>query len=264
MGKSRLVKTTGKGIVTGSALLSIIALVCAIAAGASKQIQLKEQEHSTPLIRSVKGPDLFRAYCASCHGQDAKGAGPAASALKAKVPDLTGLARSNSGVFPMLRVRQMIRGEEGVTAAHGSREMPIWGPIFHQIEEDQDFGNVRLENLVKYLESIQSVPSTESGVHLYTQYCVACHGSDLKGTGPIPEPYRTPPDLTTLARRHGGKFPDNYVSEVLRNGAILPAHGPAEMPVWGNEFRATNQLNTAQVTARIRALGDYIRSLQAR
>jgi folate-dependent phosphoribosylglycinamide formyltransferase PurN len=44
-------------------------------------------------------------------------------------------------------------------ASHGSREMPVWGPIFHQVEEDVDRGNVRVENLVTYLESIQTVHS---------------------------------------------------------------------------------------------------------
>ena len=114
--------------------------------------QAKEQlEHS---IYSVKGPDLFRAHCAACHGSNAKGSGPMASALKAKAPDLTVLAMNNGGQFPSARVRKTITGED-VLASHGSREMPIWGPIFHQIESDQDFGNVRLQNLVKYLESIQ-------------------------------------------------------------------------------------------------------------
>ena len=233
-------------------------------AGASKQTQPTADEF-TPLINSVKGPDLFRAYCASCHGLDAKGTGPAARALKSEVPDLTVLTRNNRGQFPTLRVRQMIMGDQ-VVAAHGSREMPIWGPIFHQIEEDQDFGNVRLTNLVKYLESIQSVTaaSPPSGAELYNQYCVACHGSDLKGNGSFPAPYRVPPDLTTLARRHAGRFPDAYVSKVLRNGMVLPAHGPAEMPVWGEEFKATGRLDAAQVTARIRALTEHIRSLQAK
>ena len=59
-------------------------------------------------------------------------------------------------MFPSARVRKMISGDE-VLASHGSREMPIWGPIFHQVEEDRDFGAVRLENLAKYLESIQSL-----------------------------------------------------------------------------------------------------------
>jgi hypothetical protein len=75
--------------------------------------------------------------------------------LKAKVPDLTLLAKRNGGQFPEPRVRKVILGDD-VVASHGSREMPIWGPIFHQIEEDVDRGNVRVENLVKYLESIQS------------------------------------------------------------------------------------------------------------
>jgi mono/diheme cytochrome c family protein len=108
------------------------------------------------LIRSVQGPDLFRAYCASCHGADAKGNGPAASALKTKVPDLTMLTKNNRGQFPSARVRKAIMGDD-VVAAHGSREMPVWGPIFHQIERDVDRGYVRLDNLVKYLKSIQSV-----------------------------------------------------------------------------------------------------------
>jgi mono/diheme cytochrome c family protein len=140
--------------------------------------------------------------------------------------------------------------------------MPIWGPIFHQVEADVDWGNVRVENLVKYLESIQ--PSSSSGAELYKQYCAACHGNDLKGTGPAPEPYRAPPNLTTLARRHGGQFPNAYVMDVLRNGVVLPAHGPAQMPVWGTDVRMTGGSNGNQVAARITNLANYIRSLQTK
>jgi hypothetical protein len=112
------------------------------------------QEHLQRLIYSVKGSDLFGAHCAACHGGDAKGNGPLASALKVKVPDLTVLAKNNGGVFPAVGVRRMIAGDK-ISTPHGSREMPTWGPLFHQIEWDQDLGNVRLDNLVKYLESIQ-------------------------------------------------------------------------------------------------------------
>jgi mono/diheme cytochrome c family protein len=108
-----------------------------------------------PLIRSVKGPDLFRAYCAPCHGVSGEGNGPAAASLKTKPPNLTILAKNNGGKFPEARVRKVIMGDD-VIASHGSREMPIWGPIFHQIEEDVDRGNIRLDNLLKYLESIQT------------------------------------------------------------------------------------------------------------
>ena len=39
--------------------------------------------------------------------------------------------------------------------AHGDREMRIWGPIFHEVESDQDWGEVRLDAITKYMESIQ-------------------------------------------------------------------------------------------------------------
>jgi mono/diheme cytochrome c family protein len=108
----------------------------------------------TNLIYSVKGPDLFRAHCAACHGVGGRGDGPVARALKVKPPDLTTTAQRNGGRFPAERIRKLISGDEE-SNAHGSREMPIWGPIFHQVEWDRDWGRVRLENLVKYLQSIQ-------------------------------------------------------------------------------------------------------------
>ncbi len=106
------------------------------------------------LIYSLKGPELYRAHCAPCHGSEGKGNGPVAPALKTRPSDLTVLAKKNNGKFPADYARKFISGDE-VIAAHGSREMPVWGPIFHQIEEDQDFGDVRIQNLVKYLETIQ-------------------------------------------------------------------------------------------------------------
>ncbi len=142
-----------------AALLFFAAASCLVVftmgtqAPAQSKSAASEQE-LPPLIRSVKGSDLFRAYCASCHGLDGKGSGPAAASLRLKVADLTVLAKNNGGRFPDARVRKVIMGDD-VIASHGSREMPVWGPIFHQIEEDVDRGNVRLDNLVKYIESIQ-------------------------------------------------------------------------------------------------------------
>lgn len=131
--------------------ISGVALVAGPQARGSRQETKEQLQH---LIYSVKGPDLFRAHCAACHGLDAKGNGPMAATLKTQPANLTVLAKNNGGKFPSARVSRKIMGDD-VVLSHGSREMPIWGPIFHQIEEDQDFGNVRLENLLKYLESIQ-------------------------------------------------------------------------------------------------------------
>ena len=102
-----------------------------------------------------EGASIFREYCASCHGADARGHGPASVALRNGAPDLTLIARRNHGTFPAQRVRRIIDGAENSPIAHGSREMPIWGPIFHEVESDQDLGEVRLETITKYLESLQ-------------------------------------------------------------------------------------------------------------
>ncbi len=161
--------------------------VALAATGKQPQTAPDAEQQFTRLIRPIEGPELFRAYCAPCHGLDAKGAGPGASALKAKVPDLTLLAANNRGQFPAMQVRQMISGDK-IVAAHGAREMPLWGSIFHQVESDMDWGNVRLENLVKYLGSIQTTASSNplSGAELYSQHCAVCHGNDLKGSAPAP------------------------------------------------------------------------------
>jgi len=118
-----------------------------------------------------------------------------------------------------------------------------------------------------FLLQAQDVPSkkgsnTPSGAELYAQPCAVCHGNDLQGAGPFPPPYRKPPDLSRLARRHGGKFPEAYVSKVLRNGVTLPAHGPAEMPVWGSDFAAKERIDEAQVAERIRRLISYLKAAQ--
>lgn len=112
--------------------------------------------HLPPVIRPVDGTGIFRNYCATCHGLDGRGDGPVSKALKGEVPDLTRLSQRNDGAYPAMHVRNTIMfGTDDLLPAHGSKEMPIWGPIFHEIEFDRDLGHVRLENITKYLESIQ-------------------------------------------------------------------------------------------------------------
>jgi mono/diheme cytochrome c family protein len=109
------------------------------------------------VIRSMAGRDLFQFYCASCHGADGKGGGRAASALKVTPPDLTTLAQRNHGTFPTDRLEAFIKGEGRLsTPAHGSSEMPVWGPIFKGLDSRDAVNAARIENLVKYIESIQA------------------------------------------------------------------------------------------------------------
>lgn len=135
-------------------LFGLLGMAFAVAPRQEGKTPLQPDRKNEPLIASIKGPDLFRAYCASCHGDDGKGNGVVAGALNTKPADLTTIAQRHGGVFPLSLVRKIIAGDD-VIVAHGSREMPVWGPIFHRVERDQDLGNVRLENLIKYLESIQ-------------------------------------------------------------------------------------------------------------
>jgi len=102
-----------------------------------------------------------------------------------------------------------------------------------------------------------------SGQQMYKQFCAACHGADARGHGPLAVVLKTPPsDLTTLAKRHQGKFPYEYVSSVLEFGPGFPAHGSSEMPTWGPIFRYYDQRNERVVKQRIKNLSDYLASLQ--
>lgn len=108
------------------------------------------------VIRSLVGRDLFDFYCASCHGKDGKGNGPVASALKVPPPDLTLLARRNGGTFPAERVKAFVTNDgDGLASAHGTSDMPVWGPVFRALESSDAHVRVRIANIVAYIQSIQ-------------------------------------------------------------------------------------------------------------
>lgn len=79
-----------------------------------------------------------------------------AQSLKVHPPDLTRIAARNGGKFPLARIERIISGEDQLPAAHGTREMPLWGPIFSEIAWDQDLGRVRVDNVARYLLEIQT------------------------------------------------------------------------------------------------------------
>jgi mono/diheme cytochrome c family protein len=134
-------------------LVTLFAFVCPTSA-----LSTQDTERKAPdlVIRSLAGRDLFEFYCASCHGRDGKGRGHVASALKTPPPDLTVLTQRNGGKFPAARVDDAIRGKNPKSTAHGSSEMPVWGPIFKGLDNRNDVNEERINNLVKYIESIQA------------------------------------------------------------------------------------------------------------
>jgi mono/diheme cytochrome c family protein len=130
-------------------------LVATLLSSAQTQ-QSQQPPEATRLIQSIQGPALYAAYCIVCHGKDGKGGGPMAKNLKVVPPDLTRIASRSRGKFPLARVQRIILGEEQVQGGHGTREMPLWGPIFSQVAWDQDLGRVRADNLARYIESMQT------------------------------------------------------------------------------------------------------------
>ena len=104
-----------------------------------------------------------------------------------------------------------------------------------------------------------------TGQQMYAFYCAACHGAGANGRGPTAALLTTPPpDLTTLSKRHLGKFPREYVTSILEFGPGVSAHGSSDMPTWGPIFRYYDKQNERVVQERIKRLCDYLASLQVR
>lgn len=126
-------------------MLPIVALFC----GALMHAQ---ETPSNPSPAS--GKEMFTAYCAPCHGIRGKGDGPAASAFRTPPSDLTRLAQKNKGKFPGAEVAHELK--DAYEAPHGSREMPVWGPVLSEISpKSEAIGALRIANIVKYIETLQ-------------------------------------------------------------------------------------------------------------
>ncbi len=111
---------------------------------------------AAPLQQTIPGGELFRSYCASCHGTAARGDGPLASAMSRKPADLTEIAKRNGGLFPSELVFRTIDGKRPVRG-HGGADMPVWGDAFARSRDGGDPATVKrmIDSLVDYLESIQ-------------------------------------------------------------------------------------------------------------
>ncbi len=104
----------------------------------------------------ASGPEMYLAYCASCHGPKGLGDGPVAPHLKMAVPDLTKLSAHNKGAFPKDHVAKVIRGEIS-TQTHGLKDMPVWGPFFLSLNNSQEpVVRIRVANLTAHIESLQA------------------------------------------------------------------------------------------------------------
>jgi mono/diheme cytochrome c family protein len=134
-----------------SAVIPLMIAGCGVIAWA----QQRPEGDKTMSESAMSGQELYKIYCAACHGADGKGNGPVAPELRARVPDLTLLSKRDGGKFPLLRVEQAIDGEEGIPAVHGTREMPVYYELFEGIRRDTAFVAQRIGLLTGYIQSLQ-------------------------------------------------------------------------------------------------------------
>jgi len=88
--------------------------------------------------------------------KDAKGSGPAASAMKTPPADLTALTKNSGGKYPASHMAGVLRGQP-TAASHGSQDMPISGPLFSSISQEHESQvQQRTTNLTTGIETMQS------------------------------------------------------------------------------------------------------------
>jgi len=135
-----------------------LAALAAIAFSLSLPLVAQEPRPEAVVAQSVRnGADIFRMYCASCHGASARGDGPLADAMRRRPPNLTELRKRNNNAFSSELVYRIIDGREKVRG-HGGPDMPVWGDAFSRSLEGtgEDAIRARIQALVDYLESIQA------------------------------------------------------------------------------------------------------------
>jgi mono/diheme cytochrome c family protein len=129
-----------------------IALVTLAVSAGSAFAQAKIEQAPIKNVSAADAKGMFDSYCAVCHGKEGIGNGPAAKSL-AKVPaDLTKISARNKGAFPDVKVRRYIEGLDEV-AAHGSRDMPMWGTLFNSL--NRDTAQLRVAALSDYIKGMQ-------------------------------------------------------------------------------------------------------------
>jgi len=147
-----------RGYLVGLWILAVV-LFTEVASRSQQQAQpnVTVKKVAAQPTTTVQGNLLYKDHCAACHGMTGKGDGPAAAALKTPPADLTVLAKNNKGKFPDLKIVHILESGSDLKA-HGSKDMPIWGPIFLSMGPagaGGQIGHLREANLTAYLKSIQ-------------------------------------------------------------------------------------------------------------
>src|SRR5262245_20823545 len=131
--------------------------------------------------------------------------------MRVKPADLTTLAERNGGAFPRERVYAYITGIGRPVAAHGTSDMPVWGPAFRALDASDTRADVRVSAIVDHLASLQA---SENGAALFRANCASCHGDSGRGGVGRVNSRTPPPDLTKFEMRNGGVFPSERLARI--------------------------------------------------
>jgi universal stress protein A len=139
------------GLVASLAVVALLLLPGLVTSAAAQEYR-----------QSTTGAEVYRTYCAVCHGTAARGDGPLSTTLLKKPANLTEIARRNGGEYPSELVFRTIDGRQPVRG-HGGKDMPVWGDAFAKSREAGDAERVKavIQSLVDYLGSIQLRPAHE-------------------------------------------------------------------------------------------------------
>jgi len=133
-------------------ILSVLFLGTLLLVAQDKPPSVQKVSVSPTKIES--GKEMFMHYCAACHGPSGKGDGPASAAFKKAPRDLTKLTHDNGGKYPSMHVTATLSVEE--CCVHGSKVMPVWGPLLSSVSSNEAEKQLRISNLVKYIETLQA------------------------------------------------------------------------------------------------------------
>ena len=114
--------------------------------------------------KALLGQNLYRSYCATCHGASGEGDGPLAEVLTVAPGNLTLISARNNGEFPVERTRKIIDGREKVRG-HGTADMPAWGDAFQAVSDSDEDVAKKIDQLVHYLLSIQADAAQQAHVN---------------------------------------------------------------------------------------------------
>jgi len=143
-----------------SVLATGVCLVALMVTVDGRSVQTSAQPAQPPTTQPVAGSEVFKDYCAVCHGTSGTGDGPLAGNMKRRPPDLTVLAIQNGGVFPSEQVRKIIDGRDPVPG-HGGPDMPVWGSAFRAstLGPSEEHVKAVIDALVKHIASRQKKPA---------------------------------------------------------------------------------------------------------